>query len=122
MPDYSTWLILIPLAAWCAWWLWCCNWKKTWPVLAEGGWMVVVLLVLMISLAWSSISPSTSRHLGFPISNFFWQLLVVTGVTLLALFCGWVQGRLDWTPEEVNFDPPVQEHGHGHHGHHGGHH
>jgi hypothetical protein len=123
MPELPTWVsqILLPLvllALWCAWWLWCVNWQKAWPVLSEGGWVPLVLLVLVVALAWSSISPSTCRCLGFPIANFLWQLIGVTGLTLLMLFCGWVQGRLGWTPAEVSFEPPPPEHGHGHHGAH----
>jgi hypothetical protein len=118
MPVSSNWLILIPIVAWCAWWLWCVNWKKAGPVLSEGGWMPVVLLMVMVALAWSRISASSCKCLGITIGNFFWQLGAVIGLTLLALFCGWVQGRLEWTPEEVSFEPPAHEHGHGHHGGH----
>jgi hypothetical protein len=123
MPESLAWLpgVLFPLlllVLWCAWWLGCVNWKNAWPVLAEGGWMPVVLLMLMVALGWSRISRSTCNCLGFPIANFFWQLLGVTGITLLALLCGWLQSRLGWTPAEVSFEPPPQEHGHGHHGAH----
>jgi hypothetical protein len=122
MPESLAWLPgvllqLLPVGLWCAWWLWCVNWKKAWPVLAEGGWVPVVLIMVVAALAWSRIWPMTCNCLGFPIPNFFWQLGGVVSLTLLALFCGWVQGRLDWTPNEVSFDPPAQEHGH-----HGGHH
>jgi hypothetical protein len=42
-------------------------------------------------------------------------------LALVALFCGWLQDQLGWTPEEVSFEPPAAEHGH--HGHHArGHH
>jgi hypothetical protein len=128
MPESAAWVstIVLPIlliVLWCAWWLWCVNWKKAWPILSEGGWVPVVLLMFIVALAWSRISPATCRCLGFPIANFFWQLIGVTGLTLLALFSGWVQGRLDWTPAAVSFEPPAHEHGHGHgHHHHGGHH
>jgi hypothetical protein len=109
-------LQLLPVGLWCAWWLWCVNWKKTWPVLAEGGWMPVVLLVLIVALAWSRIFPSQCTCLGFPIANFVWQLGGVTALVLMALFCGWVQGQLNWTPPEVSFEPSPTEDA-GHHGH-----
>jgi len=102
----------LPALAWCAWWLWCVNWKKAWPVLAGGGWVVVVLLVLVSALAWSRIFPG--KYLGLP--NFWWQLGTCSVLALLALFCGYLQGRLEWTPAEVSFDPPPPEDGH--HAHH----
>jgi hypothetical protein len=101
---------------WCVWWLLCVNWKTTWPVLAHGGWAPVVLLVLVVALGWSRLSLASCNCLGFPIPNFLWQLLAVTGLVLLALFCGWLQGLLGWTPAEVSFDPPPPEPGH--HAHH----
>jgi hypothetical protein len=111
-------LPVLPLILWCVWWLLCVNWKKAWPILAAGGWVPIILLVLMSSLVWSRLYP-TCDCLGFPLPVFLWQLVSVTILVLLALFCGWVQGRLGWTPAEVHFDPPPPEHGH--HGH-GGHH
>jgi hypothetical protein len=114
--------VLLPALLWCAWWLFCVNWKKAWLVLAAGGWVPVVLLMAIVALAWSRISGAPCNCLGFTIANFYWQSLAVIGLTLLALFCGWAQGRLDWTPAEVSFDPPP-EHGHDHGQHHdGGHH
>jgi hypothetical protein len=114
------WLLpLLPGLLWCLWWLCCVNWKPAWPVLARGGWTVIVLLVFSTALAWSAISPSTCNCLGFPMPNFWWQLGGTTSLALLALFCGWVQGQLGWTPPEVSFDPPAEEHGQGHgHAHH----
>ena len=109
----------LPGGLWCAWWLWCVDWKHAWPVLARGGWIVVALLTFVSALAWSGVSPSECRCLGFPLGNFWWQLGACTTLVLVALFCGWVQGRLGLTPAEVTFDPPEphdeQGHGHDHH-------
>jgi hypothetical protein len=111
-------LPLLPVLLWCAWWLWAVNWKKAWPVLAAGAWVPVVLLVFLVSLAWSRVSREACDCLGFvTISTFWWRLGVVGGLTALALFCGWLQGVLGWTPREVSFDPPAPTQGHGHHGH-----
>ena len=98
-------LQLLPGGLWCAWWLCCVNWKKTWPVLAGGGWAPVLLLMLVAALAWSRIFPASCNCLGFPIANFIWQLGSVTALVLVALFCGWLQGRFGWTPPDVSFEP-----------------
>jgi hypothetical protein len=51
--------------------------------------------------------------------NFWSQLVAVTGLALLALFSGWLQGILGWAPAEISVEPPAAHHGHGHHhGHH----
>src|SRR3954470_5412778 len=80
----------LPALAWCAWWLWCVNWQKAWPVLARGGWVPVVLLVLVSALAWSRIFPSTHPIEGVTFPNFWWQLGACTLLALLALFCGFL--------------------------------
>ena len=99
------WLVL----AWIAWWLWGVNWKKLWPVLAQGAWVPLVLLMLLSALAWSRIAPSEA-------ANFWWQLGAITLLVSLTLLCGWIQGILGWTPVEVNLEPPAPSaHGHGHH-------
>src|SRR5262245_36577162 len=43
------------LIAWVAWWLFAVNWKKAWPVLAEGAWAPLVLLILVGALVWSRL-------------------------------------------------------------------
>jgi hypothetical protein len=115
----SEMLALVPLLLWCAWWLWCVNWKKAWPVLAQGGWVPVVLLMVVCALAWSQVSPGPwplRKDASLVIPHFWWQLGGVTTLTLLALLCGWLQGQLGWTPAEVSFEPPAPtHHAHGHH-------
>jgi hypothetical protein len=76
----------------------------------------------MSALAWSAISPSSFHRLGFPVANFWWQLGACTSLALVALFCGWVQDRMHWTPEAVSFDAPEHVGDHGHAPVHGGHH
>jgi hypothetical protein len=125
MYDWLIWLLTtslpwLPAGLWCAWWLFGVNWKKAWPVLATGGWVGVVLLTFLSALAWSQIFPRSVHWLGVTLPNFWWQLGSCSALALVALFCGWLQGQLGWTPAEVSFDPPAGHHDHGHHGH--GHH
>jgi hypothetical protein len=104
------WLLPWLLAAgWCAWWLWCVNWNDAWPVLARGGWVVVVLFVLAGALAWNAIFPESPSLPGY------WPKVGVTaGLALVAVLCGWAQGQIGWVPPEVTFEPPVAEYGHVH--------
>jgi hypothetical protein len=127
VPDwladvFALLLRLLPGALWCAWWLWGVNWKKAWPVLAQGAWAPVLLLMILSALVWSRISPSSRDCFGlFTIPNFWWHLGGVGALTAVALFCGWLQGKLGWAPVDINLEPPPHGHGlgHGHpHGHH----
>ncbi|MBY0229506.1 MAG: hypothetical protein K2W96_09525 [Gemmataceae bacterium] len=105
-------LALLPGGLWCAWFLWCVDWAKAWPMLARGGWAVVALLAFLAALAWSAIFPR--------VPNFWWQLGAVGLLVAAALLMGWLQGKWGIHPVQVSFDPPADDHhGHGHgHGHH----
>src|SRR5438132_12343890 len=91
-------LQLLPGGLWCAWWLWAVNWKKTWPVLAQGAWAPVLLIALLSSYAWSRVAscayPLEIKSLGLVVAipNFWWQLGCVSALVAVALFCGWLQG------------------------------
>ena len=105
---------LLPGGVWVAWWLWAVNWKKLWPILADGGWTPAVLLFLMAAVVWSRVDPGP-RSLGFvALPNFVWQLGCVSALAAVALFCGWLQGRLHWEPAEIAVEPPADGDGHGH--------
>lgn len=109
------WMFWLFLGAWC---LWGINWKRGRHFLASGGWAPAVLLMLLIALVWSKIDPSACPC-GIP--NFWWQLLAVTLMGAAAMFLGWIQTVMHWTPHDINLDPPAHGHGHGHdhgHGHH----
>jgi hypothetical protein len=122
LDDLTRWLeflpAFLPWLVWCVWWLWAVNWRKAWPMLAEGGWVPVVLLLILASLAWAMIDARPGSLLGLvTLSNGWWQLGNVVALAALALFCGWLQGYLAWTPPEISVEPPPPEHGtlHAHH-------
>lgn len=106
------WLFWLVLGAWC---LWGVNWKRTRHYLAVGAWAPVILLMLVIALAWSRIDPRPCDCLGFmQLPNFWWQLGFVTMLAAIAMFLGWIQSVMHWTPHDINLDPPAHAHGHGH--------
>jgi hypothetical protein len=109
----SVLLLLLPWALWCVWWLFAVNWRKAWPMLAEGGWVPVVLLMVVASLAWAMIDARPCDCLGFlVVPNGWWQLSYLSTLAALALVCGWVQGYFAWTPPEISIEPPVDVHEH----------
>jgi hypothetical protein len=99
---------LVLLLAWTAWWLWAVNWQKAWPILAGGAWVPLVLLMIVVALVWSRLAPVESF-------NFWAQFGGVALLVGLALFSGWLQGVMHWTPAEVALEPPASERGHEHH-------
>jgi hypothetical protein len=109
---------VLPGAIWVAWWLWAVNWKRLWPVLAQGAWAPVLLLVLIVAVVWSRLAPGDCACLGFAVvPNFWWQLGSVSTLVALALFSGWLQGLMGWAPPEVDLEPPAHaaDNGHLHH-------
>jgi hypothetical protein len=112
-------LALLSVGLWVVWWLWAVNWNKLWPVLARGGWAPVVLLVLVLSAAWSRITPDDPDYPPFNVlPPFGRQLAAAAALAGLALFCGWLQGRLGWAPAEVAVEPAATAadgHGPAHH-------
>ena len=120
LPDgWVRAVYVLPWLLWCVWWLWGVNWRKAWPMLAEGGWAPVVLLMIMVSLAWTAIDARSYDCLGIAtIPNGWWQLGAVCTLAALALFCGWLQGYFAWTPQEISVEPPPAAHdGHDVHAH-----
>jgi hypothetical protein len=103
--------------------VWCLcavNWRRAWPILAEGGWLPLVLIGVMAALVFSAVWPSSVVVLGvLVVPNFLWQLGCTALVIGVALFCGWLQVHYGWQPPEVSVEPPAHGHAHGHgdHGH-----
>lgn len=113
---------VLPLLLWMAFWLFAVNWKKVWPTLAEGAWAPCVLLGLISAFVWSRIDPRSFDLLGLvAVHNFWWQLGFIAFLFGSALFAGWLQAVLHYSPIEVAVEPPAHhDHGHGHgddHGH-----
>jgi hypothetical protein len=101
---------------WVTWWLCAVNWRKAWPVLAEGAWVGLLLLVILGALVWSQVWPEDLPLFGTVVmANFWWQLIAIALLVGTALFCGWLQGFFGWTPHEISLEPapasaPVAHH------------
>lgn len=111
------------LIAWLTWWLWGADWRNLWPVLAQGAWIPVALLVFVVALAWAKVSPRTLNLGGFVVPNFWWQFGASVLIAGSAAFCGWLQMRWGWHPPEVALEPasPTHDEDHGHEPHHSTH-
>jgi hypothetical protein len=115
-------LALVPVGLFVVWCLWGVNWRRAWPVLADGGWAPLVLIALMAAFVWSRVWPSTAIVVGLiPVPNVLWQLEAVGMLVGVALFCGWVQTRLGWFHAEIDLDPPAHGPDPHHAAAHGGH-
>ncbi len=115
-------LALLPGALWCVFWLCAADWTKMWPVLKRGAWLPLVLLMLMVALVWSELAPHDFSLGGMGrVPNFWYQLVLVSGLVAMALFSGWLQGIWHCRPGEIAFEPPgsgaTGSHGHGEHAH-----
>ncbi len=108
-PDLFHLGPVLALLAWAAWWLWGVNWSRVWPVLARGGWLAVVLVVLLGSLAWSQVFPREPALGWVRLPNFWWQLGVAVVLTLATLWLGWLQGILGWAPGDPLPEPTSGE-------------
>jgi hypothetical protein len=129
VPDMPHWvdgllsllIVLVPYALWTLYCLFAINWKKMWPTLAEGAWVPVLLLIVLIALVWSQIRASDMTLFGvIHVGNFWWQLGALLLLTGLGLFAGWVQDRYDWAPFDYAVEPAEHGHPHDHvhaHGH-----
>ena len=108
LPAMTPTLLRIALLVlFVAWWLWGVNWRRAWPVLAEGGWMPLVLVGIMAAFVWSRVSPSDMIVLGLVlVPNVLWQFAAVGLLIGLILFCGWLQTRFGWYPQEIRVEPP----------------
>jgi hypothetical protein len=103
IQDALEWSLLI---VWLAWSLWGINWKKVWPVLAQGAWVPLVLVLALAALVWSRLVPGECVLLGlWDIPNFWWQLGDVCLIVAATFFCGWLQGVMGWQPAEINLEP-----------------
>ena len=60
----QTLLKLLPGGLLTVWCLWAVNWRRTWPVLAAGGWVPLVLIGLMAAYVWSLVWPTNALVLG----------------------------------------------------------
>ncbi len=83
-----------PLIAWLAFWLLAVNWAKLWPVVVRGGWIGIVLIGIVMTMAWGAVAPPEGgAHflLGLTLSNFVGKFVYVTALLVMMLLCGSVQ-------------------------------
>lgn len=114
-----------PLIAWIAFWLLAVNWKKLYPVLAQGGAVGVFLIGMMMILIWGLIAPppdGVHRLLGLHTANFVGKTVYVTMLLTIAALCGSIQlsgslGTLTWFAKDDEQPHETSGHGHGDHGH-----
>ena len=100
-----------PLLAWIAFWLFAVNWRVLSPILAKGGWVGVLLTMLMTILIWGVIAePEGGFHYlyGLKVGSFTGKTIYVTSLFTIAALCGTVQlsgncGRL------CSFEEPTAE-------------
>lgn len=109
-----------PLLLWVVFWLFAVNWKKLYPILMEqGGGIGVLLIAIMATLVWASVSEPPGGHhslLGLHPGNIFGKAVYVFGLGLIASLCGSVQlaggcGTLCRFEED---DAPALEEAHAH--------
>ena len=124
MADLPYWLqtlsALAPTLLWFLFCLWAINWQKLSAFLREGAWVPALLLIDLVALVWSRVTPRSVALLGvLTVPNFWWEFGVVSAYACLGLFAGWLQLKYGLAPQEVSLEPPA----HGHDQHHGdGHH
>lgn len=114
----------LPLLAWVGFWTFAVNWTSAFGVLRRGGFIGLLLLMLISVLVWGAVAPPPEgRHVlfGLSVSNYAGKFIYVTMLTCIALLCGSAQlsgsfGRLCRFPDESEADSSG---GHGHHGGHG---
>lgn len=116
-----------PLAAWIVFWLLAVNWIKLREVLAEGGWVGLVLIGAVAVLIWGNIAPGngTFDFFGLKVSNFVEKTIYVSGLACLMFVAGALQ-LSGFCSNLCQFEEPIliaEAHGHSDDGHgHGGHH
>jgi hypothetical protein len=125
-PVFAVLLALVPGGLWCLFWLLCVNWRKLWPVLAQGAWTGVVLIGLISVMVWSRLDDRAWNLASLTLPNYWWQFVCVTALIGVALFCGWFQGVIGYSAPDMNVEMPSghedhvhdHHHDHGHHAHH----
>jgi len=83
-----------PLIAWVAFWLLAVNWVKYRHVLANGGWIGLILIGFVMVLVWGLVAPPQAGHhhfFGLRPSNFYGKMIYVTGLYVIMFLCGSLQ-------------------------------
>lgn len=115
------WVILpwLPLLAWIAYWCFAVNWVKAYDILRRGGFIGVLLLMIVSVVVWGAVAPPVEGShtvFGLSVSNYTGKFIYVTMLTCIALLCGSVQmsgtfgSLINFSDQEEGGD----EHAHAH--------
>jgi len=111
----------LPLLAWLAYWSLAVNWAKTTRILWNGGFIGVLLLMLVTVLVWGAVAPpieGTHSLFGLTVSNYAGKFIYVTMLTCITLLCGSVQmsgtfgSLVDFPNEDGQDEVDAVVHGH----------
>jgi hypothetical protein len=107
--------------AWIVFWTFGVNWVRLRELIVhQGGWIAIVLLLLVTVLVWGTIAPPEGGFhylLGLKLSNYFGKLVYVTTLFAIMFLCGSVQlagFAGGWAPTQAEPAEPEHHHGHGH--------
>ena len=80
-----------PLLAWIGFWGLAVNWVRAWDIIRRGGFIGVLLLMVVWVMVWAAVSPGPTNLFGLTVSNYPGKFVWVTGLTVIAGICGSVQ-------------------------------
>lgn len=84
----------LPLFAWLAFWSLAVNWVKAFDVIRRGGYIGIVLLMVVAVMVWAAVAPPVDgvhSLFGLKLSNHAGKFVYVTVLTCMAFLCGSAQ-------------------------------
>jgi len=92
---------------WIMWATCALDWRKLWPLLREGAAVPLVMVAAAVAAVSGGVAPSDLSLFGdaVRVPNFVWQIGAAGLFLGVTLFCGWLQVRCGWFPQEVPVAP-----------------